>query len=147
MNTKKITSIDIQLARRSSCWFGSTHPSTCAEPREIQMDIQLQTETGYIPGNTISLKSRYNLQYARCDAMDFPPEKIGFLPVMFETIRIPITNDVYITRLKFISQNGGSLILGDISVIIQQSSIASFLLMSTMTHYSALFILFSFQIN
>jgi hypothetical protein len=79
--------------------------------------------------------------------MDFPPEKIGFLPVMFETIRIPITNDVYITGLKFISQNGGSLILGDISTIIQQSSIASFLLMSTMTHYSALFILFSFQIN
>lgn len=147
VNIKNVTSINIQLARRSSCWFGSTHPSICAEPRVMQIDIQLQTQTGYIPGTTISLKSRYNLQYARCDAMDFPPEKIGFLPVMFETIRILVTDDVYISGLKFISQNGGSMVLGDISAIVQQSSIASFLSMSAVTLYSALFILFSFRIR
>ena len=146
MEIRKITFIDIQLARRSSCWFESIHPSTCAEPREMKVDIQLQTKTGYIPSATISMKSRYNLQFARCDAMDFPPEKIGFLPVMFETIRVPVTDDVYVSGLKFISENGGSIILGDISAAIQVLSTASSLSMSTITLFSVFLISFTLLI-
>ena len=136
VETKKFEFIDIQLSRRSSCWFQSIHPSTCAEPREMTVNIQLQTESGYIPGTTISMKSRYNLQFARCDAMDFPPEKIGFLPVMFETIRIPVTDDIYVGGFKLISENGGSIILDSVSVVLRQSSTASVLSISSNTFFS-----------
>ncbi|CAF4070093.1 unnamed protein product [Adineta steineri] len=137
---KKISAIDIQLARRSSCWFTSTHSSTCEEPREMKLNIQLQTNTGFSSNTTIFLKSRYNLQFTRCEAMSFPPEKIGYLPVMFETIRILVTNDQYISGLKLSSQNGGSLVLDNIAAIIQQSSNASFLSKSIYLLFSLFFI-------
>ncbi|CAF3567523.1 unnamed protein product [Adineta steineri] len=131
-HTLNLMTIDIHLARRSSCWFTSTHPSTCAEPREMKLEIQLQTSNGFITGTTVSLKSRYNMQFVLCNAMmDIPPEKLAFLPVMFETVRIPITNGVLITGIKLLSRNGGSVILGDIMGTIQApSSMSSFLSMS-----------------
>lgn len=103
MDRKKLSIIDIQLARRSSCWFSPTHSSTCAEPREMIINIHLQTNTGFTSNTTVFLKSRYNLEFIRCNAMDFPPEKIGFLPIMFETVRIPVPDDLYINGLKIIS--------------------------------------------
>ena len=142
LETRKVSTIDIQLARRSSCWFTSTHPSTCAEPREMRIDIQLQTSTGFNSNTTVFLKSRYNLQFARCDAMDFPPEKIGFLPVMFETVRIPVPNDLYVNGLKLISYSGGSVILDNIAATIQQSSRASFLSISIYILSNSFFISF-----
>jgi hypothetical protein len=143
LETKKVSTIDIQLARRSSCWFASTHPSTCAEPREIKIDIQLQTNTGFRSNTTVFFKSRYNLQFARCDAMVFPPEKIGFLPVMFETVRIPFTDDLYVNGLKLISENSGSIVLNNIAAVMQRSSEASFLSVSIYMLFSLLFISFS----
>ena len=135
--------IDLQLSRRSSCWFESAHPSTCAEPREMIINIQLTTKTEQIPGMTISMKSRYNLQFARCDAMDYPPEKIGFLPVMFETVRIPVPDDTFVRGLKLTSDSGGSIILGDVSVVLrQQSSIASTFSISTATFFSVFLMFF-----
>ncbi|CAF2573034.1 unnamed protein product [Rotaria sp. Silwood2] len=140
----KSTTIDIQLARRSSCWFTSTHPSTCAEPRLMNIDIQLQTQAGFVYSTTVSLKSRYNLQFARCNAMKLPPEKIGFLPVMFETVTISVVDHFYVSGLKFISHNGGSMILGTIETLIQQSSRASFLLISQYVFPNLIFLLFVF---
>ena len=122
IETKKVVALDIQLARRSSCWFISMSPSTCAEPREMTLGIQLQTDIGFSPSTAIRMKSRYNMQFARCDAMVFPPEKIGFLPVMFETVRIPVTDGAYIRGVKMISQNGGSVIVDTIVGVVQQPS-------------------------
>ena len=126
IETKRVVAIDIQLARRSSCWFTSVSPSTCAEPREMRLDLQLQTNLGFGPNTTVLLKSRYNMQFARCDAMVFPPEKIGFLPVMFETVRIQASDGVYVSGLKLISQSGGSVIVGPIVAVVQGSSAGTF---------------------
>ena len=126
MEIKRIVAIDIQLARRSSCWFSSMSPSTCAEPREMRLDIQLQTNLGFRSNTTVLLKSRYNMQFARCDAMVNPPEKIGFLPVMFETVRVPANDIAYVSGLKLMSQNGGSVIVGPIVAVVQGSSAGTF---------------------
>jgi hypothetical protein len=127
-----LNTVDIQLARRSSCWFASTHPITCAEPKEMEIEIQLlQTEKTSIVKASILLKSRYNLQFVRCNAMDMPPEKIGFLPVMFETVRLVVPNGMQVTGIKIIGQNSGSLILGSIMGSFHTSSTSSFLTMSS----------------
>lgn len=141
MERRKITIIDIQLARRSSCWFTLSHSSTCAEPREMIIDILLETNTGYSSNTTVSFKSRYNLEFTRCNAMDFLPEKIAFLPVMFETVRISVPNNIQINGLKIISRNGGSIILSNIAGIIQQTSSASFYSISNYYIFSSLFFL------
>jgi len=104
------------------------------------MYIQLQTNRGFTSTATVFLKSRYNLQFTRCDAMTFPPEKIGFLPVMFETIRIPVTDNLYVIGLKLINQNGGSIILHNIAAIIQPSSNASFLSISMHLFFISFFL-------
>ena len=114
--------IDLQLSRRSSCWFFSEHPSTCVSPREMIIDIQLQTSAGFLNGTTSSMKSRYNLQFARCNAMDLPAEKLGFLPVMFETVRISLSSSQPVTGLKLRGQNGGTIILGNIRAYLQPTA-------------------------
>jgi hypothetical protein len=72
--------------------------------------------------------------------MTFPPKKIGFLPVMFETIRIPVTDNLYVIGLKLINQNGGSIILYNIAAIIQPSSKASFLSISMHLFFISFFL-------
>lgn len=135
--------IDLQLSRRSSCWFQSSHSSICAEPREMILNIQLTTKTEQIPGTTVSMKSRYNLQFARCDAMDNPPEKIGFLPVMYETVRIPVPDDTYVAGMKLTSENGGSVILSDVSVVLRQAPSTSTVSTSTTVSFCVFSLLFS----
>ncbi|CAF1434845.1 unnamed protein product [Didymodactylos carnosus] len=125
--TLKPTMIDIHLARRSSCWFTSTHPLTWAEPREMKIEIQLQTPNGFTASTNVLLKSRYNMQFVSCNAMDLPPEKIALLPVMFETVRISVTNGMQVSGLKFIGQNGGSMILGEIVATVKVHSTSSFM--------------------
>lgn len=85
------------------------------------------------------LKSRYNLEFTCCNSMDFPPEKIAFLPLMFETIRIPVTDNVSVNGLKIIGQNSGSIILSNIAVVIQQTSSASFLSLSIHVTFKLIF--------
>nr|ACD54661.1 predicted dienelactone hydrolase-like protein [Adineta vaga] len=109
--------IDIQLARRDSCWFNSTDSLKCSQPRIMQVHIQIQTATRLYPPMKISLKSRFNLEFVRCNAMDLPKEQISFLPVMFETIRIPLDKPEQVLQLKMNAFNGGSLILSDIRAI------------------------------
>jgi len=123
-HTVNLKTIDIQLARRSSCWFTSTHPLTCAEPKESQIQIQLQDANRFISETNILLKSRYNLEFTRCNAMDMPPEKIGFLPVMFETVRLSVPDGIQVTAIKIIDQNSGTLILSSIMGSVQLSSIS-----------------------
>ena len=41
--------IDLQLSRRSSCWFLSHQPSICAQPRDMIIDIQLQNAYRFYP--------------------------------------------------------------------------------------------------
>ena len=125
--TPNPSTIDIHLARRSSCWFTSTHPFTCAEPREMKIAIQLQTPNSFITGTTVFLKSQYNMEFARCNAMDLPAEKIALLPVMFETVRISVMNGMEVSGIKFICENGGSMILGDIVAAVQVPSTSSLL--------------------
>ena len=97
----------------------------------MKIDVQLQTNTGFSSNMTVFLKSRYNRQFTCCDDMDFPSKKIELLPVMFETIKIPIPDAVYVNGLKLIIKNGVSIVLDNITGIIQQSSRTPFLSIST----------------
>ena len=130
LEKKSMINVDIQWARRSSCWFNAINSSICAEPREMPIEIELRTESAIVAQSGTLMKSRFNLQYARCDAMDFPPEKIAFLPVMFETFRISANKSLGVNSLRIRAVNGGSLILGDITARIVTASTGSFFFIS-----------------
>ncbi|CAF1223458.1 unnamed protein product [Adineta ricciae] len=113
-SSERIQWLDVHLARRSSCWFNSTDPMKCSQPRIMQLQLQIQTPTRFYPPVKVVLKSRFNLEFVRCNAMDLSKEQISFLPVMFETTRILLTKPEQILQLKISSLNAGSFILGDI---------------------------------
>lgn len=106
--------IDVQLSRRSSCWFDAPCLSICSIPRDMNLHMQVETVSEVVSEIKISLRSRYNLQYARCNAMELPPEKLAFLPVMFETFRIYTKDRQILKKLRIRNENGGHFILGQI---------------------------------
>ena len=140
--TKNIQYIDLQLSRRSSCWFDSTNPAMCSIPREIALMIQIETVSGSASRIKTSLQSRYNLQFVRCNAMDLPPEKLAFLPVMFETIRIEVNDRQPLKRLEIQSGNGGHFILGQIRAY-QRASISTSLTSKKFSVISFLLLIFT----